>query len=313
MSRENPPETTPPALIRRGGVCHARPAVRSGPSSAPRCTDRSIEAVANHRSTMPKCGRHAEVTDRSADTARVILQITCSPAIPSRAQSPDARGVGQRARRCRHLRDRHRRSYEEKTLSRLMQTIRPVALGAAVVLALGVASAAPALAAPKPRLPITITGQPSNPSDSSAAGFTWSTVAGATYTCQLDSAAATSVHLPEVVLRTGRRDAHVRRPGQEERHLPARLRDCAVDGRQRPAGGADDRPGGQPDQPPRRPRISFTNSDVDRRVAPVRPRRCASRSPAPARGPSPGPLAEGPTPSPCSRRASPGPSAGRRR
>ena len=80
---------------------------------------------------------------------------------------------------------------------RLMQTIRPVALGAAVVLALGVASAAPALAAPKPRLPITITGQPSNPSDSSAAGFTWSTVAGATYTCQLDNAAATSCTSPK--------------------------------------------------------------------------------------------------------------------
>ena len=78
-----------------------------------------------------------------------------------------------------------------------MQTIRPVALGAAVVLALGVAGAAPAFAAPKPRLPISITGQPSNPSDSSAAGFTWSTVAGATYTCQLDNAAATSCTSPK--------------------------------------------------------------------------------------------------------------------
>jgi hypothetical protein len=60
-----------------------------------------------------------------------------------------------------------------------------------VLVVVGIAGAGPAAAAAKPRLPITLTAQPANPSPTNAAGFAWTTVAGATYTCVLDGAAST--------------------------------------------------------------------------------------------------------------------------
>ncbi len=62
--------------------------------------------------------------------------------------------------------------------------------------ALGVARCGSRARGPKPRLPISITGQPSNPSDVATAGFTWSTVV-ANYTCALDNGAATSCTSPK--------------------------------------------------------------------------------------------------------------------
>jgi len=70
-------------------------------------------------------------------------------------------------------------------------TVRSTAALAAIVVVVGVAGAAPAMAAPKPRLPITLTAQPANPSPTNAAGFAWTTVVGATYTCVLDGATST--------------------------------------------------------------------------------------------------------------------------
>jgi hypothetical protein len=69
--------------------------------------------------------------------------------------------------------------------------LRPTAALAAAFVVVGIAGAGPASAAPKPRLPITLTAQPANPSPSNAAGFAWTTVVGATYTCSLDGAAST--------------------------------------------------------------------------------------------------------------------------
>ena len=70
--------------------------------------------------------------------------------------------------------------------------VRPTAVLAAVLVVVGIAGAGPAMAAPKPRLPITLTAQPANPSPTNVAGFAWTTVGGATYTCALDGAAATT-------------------------------------------------------------------------------------------------------------------------
>ena len=48
------------------------------------------------------------------------------------------------------------------------------------------------MAAPKPRLPINLTAQPANPSPTNVAGFAWTTVGGANYTCVLDGGTATT-------------------------------------------------------------------------------------------------------------------------
>ena len=50
---------------------------------------------------------------------------------------------------------------------------------------------------PKPRLPISLTGTPINPSPSSSADFSWSVVSGVTYTCVLDGASTTGCATPE--------------------------------------------------------------------------------------------------------------------
>jgi hypothetical protein len=74
--------------------------------------------------------------------------------------------------------------------------LRPVAAVAAAVVVLGFAGAAPASAAPKPRLPISLTSTPSNPSASSNAAFSWSVVAGVTYTCVLDGVSTNGCTTP---------------------------------------------------------------------------------------------------------------------
>ena len=75
--------------------------------------------------------------------------------------------------------------------------LRPVAAVAAAVVVLGLAGAAPASAAPKPRLPISLTSTPSNPSASSSAAFSWSVVAGVTYTCVLDGVSTSGCTTPK--------------------------------------------------------------------------------------------------------------------
>ena len=62
----------------------------------------------------------------------------------------------------------------------------------AVVLAVTALGAPAALAAPKPRLPLEILDHPADPTTETSATFTWTQVAGATYTCSLDGAAGTS-------------------------------------------------------------------------------------------------------------------------
>jgi hypothetical protein len=58
----------------------------------------------------------------------------------------------------------------------------------AVLLLVGIVGVQPASAAPKPRLPISLTAKPANPSASSTASFAWTTVALVNYTCALDGA-----------------------------------------------------------------------------------------------------------------------------
>jgi hypothetical protein len=61
----------------------------------------------------------------------------------------------------------------------------------AVLLLVGIVGAQPASAAPsKPRVVITLTAKPANPSGSSSAAFSWTTVATVTYTCALDGASS---------------------------------------------------------------------------------------------------------------------------
>jgi hypothetical protein len=72
------------------------------------------------------------------------------------------------------------------------RTIQSAAALTAAFVLVGLVGAQPALAAPKPRLPITLTAQPSNPSATNTAGFAWTTVASATYSCALDGSAASS-------------------------------------------------------------------------------------------------------------------------
>jgi hypothetical protein len=56
----------------------------------------------------------------------------------------------------------------------------------AVLLLVGIVGVQPASAAPKPRLPITLTTKPANPSGTNSAAFAWTTVATVSYTCALD-------------------------------------------------------------------------------------------------------------------------------
>ena len=80
-----------------------------------------------------------------------------------------------------------------------MQLARPLRLAAAVaaaavsVTALG---AAPALAAPKPKATVVLSAKPANPSPLRTATFEWTGVAGATFTCSLDGAAAVACASP---------------------------------------------------------------------------------------------------------------------
>lgn len=68
------------------------------------------------------------------------------------------------------------------------RTFRPVALLTVALVAMGIGLAAPASAAPKPRLPITLTSDLSgSTTGSTSVAFSWSSPgAGATYTCTLD-------------------------------------------------------------------------------------------------------------------------------
>ena len=56
----------------------------------------------------------------------------------------------------------------------------------AALLVVGIVGVQPASAAPKPRLPITLTTKPANPSGTNNASFAWTTVASVSYTCALD-------------------------------------------------------------------------------------------------------------------------------
>jgi hypothetical protein len=60
----------------------------------------------------------------------------------------------------------------------------------AVLLLVGIVGAQPASAAPKPRLPISFTAKPANPSATSTASFSWTTVVGVNYTCTLDGSSS---------------------------------------------------------------------------------------------------------------------------
>lgn len=66
----------------------------------------------------------------------------------------------------------------------------------AAVLSVTALGAQPAQAAPKPRLPITMTTQPAAQTTLQTATFAWTPVAGATYTCARDGAAATACTSP---------------------------------------------------------------------------------------------------------------------
>jgi hypothetical protein len=66
------------------------------------------------------------------------------------------------------------------------------AAACAAVLAVTAFGAQPALAAPKPRLPMPITSQPAAQSTLQSATFAWTVVSGATYTCSLDGSTATA-------------------------------------------------------------------------------------------------------------------------
>jgi hypothetical protein len=79
---------------------------------------------------------------------------------------------------------------------RPVRHLRAVAAVAAAVVLLGVAGAGPASAAPKPRLPISLTAKPTDPSGSSTAGFSWTTVVGVTYTCVLDGVSTSGCTTP---------------------------------------------------------------------------------------------------------------------
>jgi hypothetical protein len=81
---------------------------------------------------------------------------------------------------------------------RLSHVIKSGAAVVAAVVTLGLVGALPAYAAPKPRLPITITSQPASVSASPSATFSWtSSVAGATFTCSLDGAVGTACTSPK--------------------------------------------------------------------------------------------------------------------
>ena len=60
----------------------------------------------------------------------------------------------------------------------------------AVLLIVGFLGAQPASAAPKPRLSITLTAKPANPSATSTAAFSWTTASNVVYTCTLDGVSA---------------------------------------------------------------------------------------------------------------------------
>ena len=74
----------------------------------------------------------------------------------------------------------------------------------AAVLSVTALGAQPALAAPKPRLPITMTTQPAAQTTLQTATFAWDLETGATYTCSLDGATATACTSP--VIYTGLTD-----------------------------------------------------------------------------------------------------------
>ena len=104
----------------------------------------------------------------------------------------------------------------------------------------------PAMAAPKPRLPITLTAQPANPSPTNAAGFAWTTVGGATYTCVLDGAAAATCTSSATY--SGLADGtHTFVLKGRPRHLPSRLQDRYLVRRHDAAGCAHGGAGRNPD------------------------------------------------------------------
>jgi hypothetical protein len=82
----------------------------------------------------------------------------------------------------------------------LSRVIRNVAAVVAAVVSIGLVGALPASAAPKPRLDISITQKPDNPSPSASATFAWIStnpgVTGATYTCSRDGATPTACSSP---------------------------------------------------------------------------------------------------------------------
>ncbi|MGH8893610.1 MAG: hypothetical protein ACRDWY_09965 [Actinomycetes bacterium] len=78
----------------------------------------------------------------------------------------------------------------------LIRSLRLTAAVAAAAVSITVLGAAPALAAPKPRATVALTSSPASPSQVRTATFTWTGVAGATFTCSLDGATAASCASP---------------------------------------------------------------------------------------------------------------------